>query len=255
MILDVNRSGSTITWKGMFCEHCYIGDYVLSELTGQDTVAAIRQVCRQWKHNLDQCVTGVECMHRFPESTFPQMIKFPAQFPCLTSLNLRGCELEADDTFLRALSSLTALTSLSLADCGKLVTHDCLHELAGLTALVTLDLSDCVLSDEEETVSADWLRPLASLVNLADINFENVEDVTDSWLVALRDLPALIHLDLTGCHQVTDAGIIAIASVNNRIKLYLRFCKVSPDIFAQFHSNSLSHKTKTVRVKLCENIW
>jgi hypothetical protein len=172
-ILDANRLGSASWWENIVCrlsplffEECVLSQQMLG--SRQETRAAIRQVCRQWRHDHDQCVTGVAIRDVFSEPSFAQLSKFPALFPALTRPNLDGCRLVVDDTWLQALPRLTALTSLILADCDQLASHDCLHTLTGLTALTSLDLSECLSSDEE--VPANGLHHVASLINLTDLN-------------------------------------------------------------------------------------
>ena len=70
-----------------------------------------------------------------------------------------------------------------------------------------------------------WLRALAGLTALTDLNLQQCEQVSDDGLRALIGLTALTDLELGGCYHVSDNGLRALGSLTALTTLSLAGCE------------------------------
>lgn len=137
-------------------------------------------------------------------------------FPNLTSLNLKGCNIN-DEAVQIIASQWKQLRNLNLRSCFAITNAAC-ASLASLTQLRTLNLFGCSSIDDA------GLGFLAPLTQLQDLNLSNCGRITDAGLAFLASLTQLRILNLSACWNITDTGVASLASLTQLHTLDLMSC-------------------------------
>ena len=184
---------------------------------GSAGAGAARAACRRWWSTLTPARVSL-----YPRSRGGGLpFHWTSRFPGLRTLDLGRC-LNADDTWLAALTSLSSLTSLSVRGSERVtwigIQHLARSNLASV--LVHLDLSEC--RRVNDTASGDLCR----LSSLGSLSLGRCRGISDASVAELAALPALAHLDLGACPKVTDSGVEALCcSASGLTSLLLTNCR------------------------------